>query len=53
VHEIVKSHDDAAWAPEKQGAGDGKDSGTQREMAPGMFGWYLTLFDSYLQTNDT
>jgi pantothenate kinase len=38
VDELVKSHDDAAWAPERQGAGDGKDSGTQREMAPGMFG---------------
>jgi hypothetical protein len=38
VDELVKSHEDADWAPEKQGAGDGKDSGTQREMARGMFG---------------
>jgi pantothenate kinase len=34
VHEVVKSHEDANWAPEVQGAGDGKDSGTQKEMAP-------------------
>ena len=25
VHEIVRSHDDKAWAPEKQSVGDGKD----------------------------
>jgi pantothenate kinase len=36
VHELVKSYEDAAWAPEEQGVGDGKDSGTQKEMAPGM-----------------
>ncbi|KAH3948472.1 hypothetical protein HBH70_071950 [Parastagonospora nodorum] len=34
VHELVKSRDDATWAPEEQGVGDGKDSGTKREMAP-------------------
>jgi pantothenate kinase len=33
VHELVKSHEDASWAPEVQGMGDGKDSGTQKEMA--------------------
>ena len=32
VHELVKSQEDATWAPEEQGVGDGKDSGTQREM---------------------
>lgn len=25
VHEVVHSNDDASWAPEKQGVGDGKD----------------------------
>ncbi|OAK95975.1 P-loop containing nucleoside triphosphate hydrolase protein [Phaeosphaeriaceae sp. SRC1lsM3a] len=34
VHEVIKSKDDAKWAPEKQGVGDGKDSGSQKEMAP-------------------
>ena len=34
VHELVKSRDDATWAPERQSVGDGKDPGTQREMAP-------------------
>jgi pantothenate kinase len=34
VHELVKSRDDRTWAPEEQGVGDGKDSGTQKEMAP-------------------
>jgi pantothenate kinase len=34
VHELVKSLDDATWAPEQQGVGDGKDTGTQKEMAP-------------------
>ncbi|CAO2658592.1 Nn.00g063150.m01.CDS01 [Neocucurbitaria sp. VM-36] len=33
VHELVKSNEDAQWAPEKQGVGDGKDSGTKKEMA--------------------
>ncbi|KAF2833893.1 P-loop containing nucleoside triphosphate hydrolase protein [Ophiobolus disseminans] len=33
VHELIKSQEDAAWAPEEQGVGDGKDSGTQEEMA--------------------
>lgn len=25
VHEVVRSHDDDTWAPEKQGVGDGRD----------------------------
>jgi pantothenate kinase len=33
VHELIKSLDDATWAPEVQGVGDGKDSGTHKEMA--------------------
>ncbi|KAF2127327.1 P-loop containing nucleoside triphosphate hydrolase protein [Dothidotthia symphoricarpi CBS 119687] len=33
VHELIKSHEDAYWAPEEQGVGDGKDSGTSKEMA--------------------
>jgi pantothenate kinase len=33
VHELVKSVEDATWAPEKQGVGDGQDSGTQEKMA--------------------
>jgi pantothenate kinase len=33
VHELVKSQEDAEWAPEKQGVGDGKDSGTREQMA--------------------
>jgi pantothenate kinase len=28
VHELVRSLDDATWAPEQQGVGDGKDTGT-------------------------
>ena len=28
VHEVVHSNDDAGWAPEKQGVGDGKDKRT-------------------------
>ena len=33
VHELVKSNEDALWAPDSQGVGDGKDSGTKKEMA--------------------
>ncbi|KAJ4365117.1 hypothetical protein N0V83_008735 [Neocucurbitaria cava] len=33
VHELVASNEDALWAPEGQGVGDGKDSGTKKEMA--------------------
>jgi pantothenate kinase len=33
VHELVKSLDDATWAPEQQGVGDGKNSSTQKKMA--------------------
>jgi len=33
VHEIVRSCDDKAWAPEKQGVGDGKDHVSRDGMA--------------------
>jgi pantothenate kinase len=33
VHELIKSQEDAQWAPEGQGLGDGKDEGTKGEMA--------------------
>ncbi|KAH7094555.1 P-loop containing nucleoside triphosphate hydrolase protein [Paraphoma chrysanthemicola] len=33
VHELVKSQEDATWAPEEQGVGDGKDSGSHKDMA--------------------
>jgi pantothenate kinase len=33
VHELIKSQEDAQWAPESQGFGDGKDEGTKGEMA--------------------
>lgn len=34
VHEIIRSNEDGAWAPEKQGVDDGKDKQRGREMAP-------------------
>jgi pantothenate kinase len=33
VHEIVRSHDDKEWAPEKQGEGDRKDDGRREGTA--------------------
>jgi len=33
VHEVIKSEEDESWAPEQQGVGDWKDTGTQKEMA--------------------
>lgn len=33
VHEVLQSTEDEDWAPEKQGVGDGKDKGPDREMA--------------------
>jgi len=33
VHELMKSEQDATWAPEEQGLGNGQDLGTQKEMS--------------------
>ncbi|KAL6159182.1 hypothetical protein ACJBU6_03269 [Exserohilum turcicum] len=33
VHELIKSQDDQAWAPEQQGYGDGQDSATKHGIA--------------------
>jgi pantothenate kinase len=33
VHELIKSQEDAKWAPEEQGVGDMEDSGTKADMA--------------------
>ncbi|KAF1849765.1 P-loop containing nucleoside triphosphate hydrolase protein [Cucurbitaria berberidis CBS 394.84] len=33
VHELIKSNEDAQWAPENQGVGDGKDGEMKQEMA--------------------